>query len=201
MDLPDRSSSVPPVLVRAPSWEDDTSPTEVFVRPDSLAPVAPACPREAAPHVVRMGHLGRGLTLAALVLVGFVSGHGVVSSWRHARGTAATPLPLAAAVATVDRPRTDMSVSPGVEPVPRVDGRPVPASSIAPTAVARPSPVPPPSSPAVVPARPLRGAVPAVKQGRRTKVDVRSAEPPRSSGDESRSRAIATARSALDGAL
>jgi hypothetical protein len=148
-----------------------------------------------------MGHLGRGLTLAALVLVGFVSGHGVVSSWRHVKGTAATRMPLSDPVATVAQPRTDMSVSPRVEPVPRVDGRPVPASSIASTAVARPPSVPPPKAPAVVLARPPRGARPAVKQERKPNVDAPSAEPPRSSGDESRSRAIATARSALDGAL
>lgn len=207
VDLRDRSSSVPPVLLRAPLWDDDdTSPTEVFVRLEPLVPSAPratspVCPREGSPRPVRGGPLGRGLTFGSLVLVGFVSGHGAVRSWRHAKVTTTAPPLLSAAVQPSALSRTDMSVVPRVEPVPRVEVRPPLAASVAPIAVPRPSSMPQPNAPVVMLARPPRGALPAVKPPRRPKVDAPPSAPPRSSGDESRSRAIATARSALDGAL
>lgn len=201
------SSSAPRVLVWAPlPGDDDTSPTEVFVRSASLAPLAsvpsPGA-QEASGRPEWAGHLVSVLTLVSLVLVGLASGHGAVMAWRHARGTGPAPAQNVAAVSTASTAstaavsRTDNSVSP-VEPVLRVEVRPTPAASVASVAVARSPSVPPaPNAPVTVLARPPRVAPPAAAPKRTPKVDA----PLRPPHEESRSRAIATARSALDGAL
>lgn len=207
MDLRDRSSSVPPVPVRAPWWgDDDTSPTEVFVRSASLAPLASPSPgaRKASRRPEWVGHLVSGLVLLSLVLVGLASGHGAVMAWRHARGTGTSPARNAAAASTASAPstavvsRTDTSVSP-VEPVLRVEFRPTPAAAVASAAVARSAPLAPPApnAPVTVLARPHHVPPAAPAPRRTTKVDA----PLRPPHEESKSRAIATARSALDGAL